>query len=172
MEFPDYRSTAQEAVLSLQHIFQVSKAVHVDPARGIEGAVVYIVNEMDCANVAMTWQIAFADAPPLAVVLVKGLPRRARVEWHVIRCQQTTEDNVPPRKLRMVFEEHEIATAITDLRGDHGVLCMSFGSSKAVTSMRSRDPNMAIQIIPSSAVYSVSKDGIARHDACTVVLSE
>jgi len=157
--------------LSLQHIFRVARAVRVDPERGIEGAVVYIVDERDVKIVAETWTSAFEEAPQLAIVVVKGLPRGARVEWHVIRCQKTTEENVPPR-LRMAFEEHEIMTAISDLRRAHDVLCMSFGSTKFLQSTRSRYPNMAVQVIPSTAIYSVSKGTIARRNACTIILSE
>src|SRR5271170_1199651 len=171
MEFPVPRSTAEEAVLSLQHIFRVAKAVRVDPESGIEGAVVYIVDEGDVNIVAETWGSAFEEAPELAVVVVKGLPRGARVEWHVIRCQKTTEEDTPPRS-RMAFEEHEMMTAISDLRGAHDVLCMSFGSTTFLQSMRSRYPNMAVQVIPSTAIYSVSKGTIARRNACTIILSE
>ena len=171
MEFPVPRSTAQEAVLSLQHIFRVARAVRVDPERGIEGAVVYIVDERDVKIVAETWTSAFEEAPQLAIVVVKGLPRGARVEWHVIRCQKTTEENVPPR-LRMAFEEHEMVRAIGDLQGDHGVLCMSFGCSKFPSSVQSRYPNTAVQTIPSAAIYSVSKGTPARRNACTIILSE
>lgn len=171
MEFPAPKSTAEEAVLSLQHIFRVARAVRVDPSRRIEGAVAYIVDERDVNVVAETWRSAFEEPTDLAVVLVKGLPRGARVEWHVIRCQKTTEEDVPPQ-LHMAFDEHEMVSAITDLRGDHGILCMSFGASKSLPSMRSRYPNMAVQTIPSRGVYSVSNDAITRREACTIVLSE
>jgi hypothetical protein len=171
MEFPVPRSTAEEAVLSLQHIFRVARAVRVDPESGIEGTVVYIVDEGDVNIVAETWRNAFEEASDLAVVVVKGLPRGARVEWHVIRCQKITEEDTPPR-LRMAFEEHEMMTAISDLRGAHDVLCMSFGSTTFLQSTRSRYPNMAVQVIPSTAIYSVSKGTIARRNACTIILSE
>ena len=38
MEFPSPQSTAMEAVISLQHIFRVARAVNVDPLIGLEGA--------------------------------------------------------------------------------------------------------------------------------------
>jgi hypothetical protein len=171
MEFPVPRSTAMESVLSLQHIFRVSRAVNVDPGTGIEGAVVYIVDESDVEIVGGTWNAAFDVAPPLAVVVIGGLPRGARVEWHVIRCQRTSED-AKQGNFRLTFEEHEVITAITEFRDTYGVLCVTFGSSKQHLSIQSKYNNVAIQRIPSKAVFSISGIKVERHPSCTFILSE
>ena len=145
--------------------------MRVDPATGIEGAVVYIVDEGDVTVVTEMWRNAFEKAPPFAAVLVNGLPRGARVEWHIIRCQKPTEEDAPPR-LRMAFAEHEIVTAINEVRRDNGVLCISLGSDKFATQIQSRYPNVAVQTVPSTAIYSDSKSKVARHDTCVIILSE
>lgn len=165
------RSTAMESVLSLQHIFRVSRAVNVDPETGIEGAVVYIVDEGDVEIVGKTWNAAFDLAPPLAIVVVDGLPRGARVEWHVVRCQRSSED-AKEGKFRLTFEEHEVITAITEFRDTYGVLCLTFGSSTQHLSIHSKYNDVAIQRIPSNAVFSISGTKVERHPSCTFILSE
>jgi hypothetical protein len=171
MEFPMPRSTEIESVLSLQHIFRVSRAVNVDPETGIEGAVVYIVDEGDVEIVGKTWTVAFDVAPPLAIVVVDGLPRGARVEWHVIRCQRSSED-AKRGNFRMTFEEHEVITAINEFRDVYGVLCVTFGSSKQHLSIQSKYNNVAFQRIPSNALFSISGTKVERHPSCTFILSE
>ena len=170
MEFPSPQSTAMEAVISLQHIFRVARAVNVNPSTGFEGAVVYIVQEEDVQVVAETWKNSFEDAPQLAIVLVDGLPRGARVEWHVIRCQKSSDEVSKPR-VRMAVEEHQVSTAINELRGEHGVLCMVFGSQEIIPRITLRYKDVAVQTIPSRAVYSVT-NGIVQHKSCTIILSE
>lgn len=170
MEFPVPRSTAMEAVISLQHIFRVARAVKVDPQTGIEGAVVYIVEEGDVQIVAETWRNSFESAPELAVVLVEGLPRDARVEWHVIRCQKSSDD-ISNSKFRMAFDEHKLFTIMSDLCSESGMLCISYGSQDMTSKLRSWHPNIAFQTIPSKAVYSVNNE-IERHRSCTIILSE
>ena len=160
-----------ESVISLQHIFRVARAVNVDPFTGIEGAVVYIVDESDTEIVFETWNAAFEDKPPLAIIVVDGLPRGARVEWHVIRCQRCS-DEPKTAKFRMAFEEHQVITAITELRDNHGVLCITFGSSKQHNSIRSKYTNLALQTIPTNAVFSVKGTKIERHPSCTIILTE
>ena len=160
-----------EAVLSLQHIFRVARAVNVDPMSGIECAVAYIVDESDVPLVAETWRSAFEVVPSLAIVVVDGLPRGARVEWHVIRCQKSTEDEKKARS-RMAFEQHEVITAINDVTHSHGGLCMIFGSSEHYDSLRSRYKNIAMQTIPSKAIYSTSNNEIKKHESCTVILAD
>src|SRR5256885_556908 len=109
MEFPLPRSTEMEAVLSLQYIFRVARAVGVDTVMGIECAVIYIVEEGDAETVAETWRGAFEDlVPSLAIVVVEGLPRGARVEWHVIRCRKSGEEEERQMKSCMAFEQHEV----------------------------------------------------------------
>lgn len=170
MEFPNPRSMAMEAVISLQHIFRVARAVSVDPLNGLEGAIAYIVDERDVQVVGETWKNAFEDAPQLTIVLVDDLPRGARVEWHVIRCQKSS-DEVQNSRFQMAFEEHQVITAIDDLRGDHGLLCMIFGSQETLPKIKSRYTNVAVETIPSKAIYSV-KNGIHQHKSCTIILSE
>lgn len=170
MEFPSPQSTAMEAVISLQHIFRVARAVNVDPLIGLEGAVAYIVQEEDVQVVAETWKNSFEDAPQLAIVLVDGLPRGARVEWHVIRCQKSSDESSKPR-LRMEVEEHKVITAINELQSQYGVLCMVFGSQEMIPNIISRYKDVAIQTIPSRTVYSVN-NGIIQHKSCTFILSE
>jgi hypothetical protein len=160
-----------ESVLSLQHIFRVSRAVNVDPETGIEGAVVYIVDESDVEIVRETWNAAFDVTLPLAIVVVDGLPRGARVEWHVIRCQRRSED-AKQGKFRMTFEEHEVITAITEFRDTYGVLCVTFGSSKQHLSIQSKYNDVVIQRIPSKAVFSILGTKVQRHPSCTIILSE
>lgn len=159
-----------EAVISLQHIFRVARAVNVDPLTSLEGAVAYIVEETDVQVVAETWRNAFEDVPELAIVLVDNLPRGAKVEWHVIRCQKSSDQSTESG-FQMAFEEHRVLTAVTDLRGEHGVLCMTFGSQEIVAKIKSRYTNVAVQTIPSKAVYSM-KDGIQQHKSFTIILSE
>jgi hypothetical protein len=163
-----------EAVLSLQHIFRVARAVGIDPARGIECAVVYIVDEGDVEIVAETWngEGIFEDVPPLAIVVVDGLPRGAKVEWHVIRCRKFGEEEEREVKSRMAFEQHEVITAINEFQGDHGVLCMIFGSSQHHKALQSRYTNLAIQIIPSRAIYSMSNNKITQQSSCTIILAD
>lgn len=161
-----------EAALSLQHIFRVARAVAVNTVRGIECTVVYIVEEGDAKIVAETWRGAFEGiVPSLAIVVVDGLPRGARVEWHVIRCQKSGEEEREV-KSRMVFEQHEVITAVNDFQGDHGVLCMIFGSSQHHEALKSRYQNLAIQTIPSRAVYSLSSDNLTRRTSCTIILAD
>ena len=170
MEFPIPQSTAMEAVISLQHIFRVAKAVNVDPLTGLECAVVYIVHEEDVQVVAETWKNSFEDAPQLAIVLVHDLPRGARVEWHVIRCQKSSDEVSKPR-LRMAVEEHQVSTAINELRSEYGVLCIVFGSPEMIPRITSKYKDVAVQTIRSRAVYSVN-NGIVQHKSCTIILSE
>lgn len=171
MEFPTPRSTLMEAVLSLQHIFRVAKAVNVDPTTGFEGAVVYIVNENDVHIVAQTWERAFDDAPGLAVVVVNELPRGARVEWHVLRCQKLS-DETSESKFQMTFSDHQLRAAISDIRRDHGTLCMIFGSQASAPLIKSKYKDVAVQMIPSNTVFSVSNGVIERQSSCTFILSE
>ena len=163
-----------EAVLSLQHIFRVARAVAVDTVRGIECAIVYIVEEDDAKIVAETWRGAFGDfVPSLAIVVVDGLPRGARVEWHVIRCQKSGEEEEEKEvKSRMAFEQHEVIAAVNEFQGDHGVLCMIYGSSQHHEALKSRYQNLAIQTIPSRAVYSLSSNNLTRHISCTIILAD
>jgi hypothetical protein len=167
MELPIPRSIAMEAVISLQHIFRVARAVNIDPLTGVECAVAYVVEETDLNIVAETWKRAFEEAPELAVVLVDGLPRGAKVEWHLIRCQKSS-DEAGEARFRMLFEEHRVPSTISDIRGELGLLCMIFGSHEINTSTYT---NIAIQTIPSRAVYSVN-NGIKRHKSCTIILAE
>jgi hypothetical protein len=160
------RSTSMEAVISLQHIFRVARAVNVDPSTGLEGAVAYIVDANDVEIIAKTWNKTFDKPPPLVAVVVDGLPRGARVEWHIIRCQKSSEDGKSSRFL-MTFDE----SARTDILGEHG-LCMIFGSQNWAHSIKSRNRDMALQTIPSKAVYRVSATGIDRHSSCTIIFSE
>ena len=127
MEFPSPPSTGMEAVLSLQHIFRVARAVNVDPLIGIEGGVVYIVDERDALIVARTWDMAFDGPPRLGIVVVNGLPRGARVEWHILRCQKSAEDAIPP-VTRVVFDD-EAEGVLHEFSGEQGVLCMIFGKT-------------------------------------------
>lgn len=170
MEFPNPKSTAMEAVISLQHIFRVARAVSVDPMSGLESTVVYIIDERDVQVVAEAWKNAFENAPELTIVLVDDLPRGARVEWHVIRCQKSS-DEARNSRIQMAFEEHQVITAINDLRGDYGILCMIFGSREILPEIKSRYTNVAVQTIPSKAIYSVN-NGIHQHKSCTIILSE
>jgi enamine deaminase RidA (YjgF/YER057c/UK114 family) len=170
MEFPSPQSTAMEAAISLQHIFRVARAVNVDPLIGLEGVVAYLVREEDVQIVAETWKNSFEDAPQLAIVLVDGLPRGARVEWHVIRCQKSS-DEVSRPKVQMAVEECQVVIAINALRGGHGVLCIVFGSQEMIPRITSRYQDVAVQTIPSRAVYSVD-EGIVQHKSCTFILSE
>ena len=170
MEFPNPPSIAMEAAISLQHIFRVARAVNVDPLVGLEGAVAYIVQEQDVQVVAETWKNSFEDAPQLASVLVDGLPRGARVEWHIIRCRKSSDEVSKPR-LRMEVEDHQVFTTIDELRGEYGVLCMVFGSQEMMLRITSRYKDVAFQTIPSRAVYSVN-NGIVQHKSCTIILSE
>jgi hypothetical protein len=171
MDFPTPRSAKMESALSLQHIFRVARAVNVDPSTSIEGAVVYIVDENDTEIVSETWNAAFEDKPSLAIIVVDGLPRGARVEWHVIRCQKWS-DEPKTAKFRMAFDEHQVVTAITELRGNHGMLCITFGSSKQNNLIRSKYANLVLQSIPTNAVFSVKGTKIERHPLCTIILTE
>jgi hypothetical protein len=137
----------------------------------MEGVVVYIVDESDAEIVSETWNAAFEDRPPLAIVVVDGLPRGARVEWHVIRCQKSS-DEPTTAKFRMTFEEHQVLTGINELKDNHGVLCTTFGSSKQHDSLRPKYANVALQMIPSRAVFSIKGTKIERHPSCTIILSE
>lgn len=163
-----------EAVLALQHIFRVARAVGVDPSSGIECAVAYVVHESDVSTVAETWRGRFEMIPPsLAVVVVEGLPRGARVEWHIIRCRKTSEDEMEAKKAHMAFEQHEVITAINEFSSAYGVLCIIFGSSQERNALSSRYKSIAIQNIPSKAVYSISSTNeIKEHSSCTIVLAD
>jgi hypothetical protein len=169
MEFPEPRSTALEAVLSLQHIFRVARAVNVDPLIGFEAVVAFIVDERDVQVVAETWKLRFyGKGPVLAIIVVKGLPRDARVEWHIVRCQKSTEDE-RSSKTQVAFSNDEAITAIDELR-DRSGLCTIYGSGEAFQSLKARYPNISFQLIPSTAVYSVI-DKVERHRSCTIIIS-
>ena len=168
MELPKAKTASLEIALSLQHIFRVARAVNVDPLRGIEAAVAYITEERSVNLVAETWIRAFDEVPPpLGIVLVSALPRGARVEWHVIRCRKKTSDEHAACGFRMVFDDDDdgISVAVAELRGEHGVLCMRFGSP---LSDKLNTLEMAVQEIPSKAIYSAGKQ-ISTHTACTVI---
>ena len=156
-----------EAVISLQHIFRVARAVNVDPLTGLQGAVAYIIDEKDALVVAEVWRNAFEEIPELVIVVVEELPRGARVEWHIIRCQKTSDDG-GKSTLRIAYEDGEVTN---DLRGEFGVLCMVFGSQDSIQRIKSRYTNIAIQAISSRAVYSV-KNGLQQHSSCTIIFSE
>lgn len=161
MELP---AAALQSVLSLQHIFRAARAVKVDPLRGIRGAVAYMTKEWTVGLVAETWRRAFDEVPPLAIVVVSGLPRGARVEWHVIRCQKTSDEETTGG-FRMIFNDDRISTAVADVRGKDGVLCMRFGSSLPDTL---RKANMAVQEIPCRGVYAAG-ERISKHASCTII---
>jgi hypothetical protein len=167
MELPEAKSAAMQAVLSLQHIFRVARAVKVDPLTGIEGAAAYITDEADVNVVAETWRRAFASRPlpPLAIVLVTGLPRGAKVEWHIIRCQRS--DAPAKGKFRIIFDdERAVMVAGWDLRDDESdVLCLRFGTAD----MNWTSSTLAFHEVPTGAVYAVGKHKISRHKTCVVV---
>jgi enamine deaminase RidA (YjgF/YER057c/UK114 family) len=172
MELPVPQDTAKEAALSLQHIFRVARAVKLDPLTGIEVAVVFIVDERDVSIVAETWRLRFEEVVhPLAIVLVDGLPRGARVEWHVIRCHRSSDEE-RRETTRIAFVDHDVITAISELRGDHEVLCSIYGSDEISQDIRKRWPNTALQTAPSRAVYSLQKANIIRHKFCAIITSE
>jgi hypothetical protein len=167
MELPEGKSATMQAVLSLQHIFRVARAVNVDPLAGIEGAVAYITTEGDVNIVAETWRRAFSSGrlPPLAIVLVTGLPRGAKVEWHIIRCQRTSEEP-EEGKFKMIFDD-ELAVMVAgyELRDEENdVLCLRFGT----TEMNWSSSTLAFHEVPTGAVYAVTKHAISRHKTCVV----
>ena len=168
MDLPGGKSAARQAVLSLQHIFRVARAVNVDPRTGIEGAVAYITDEGDVNVVAETWRRGFLSGkmPPLAIVLVTELPRGAKVEWHVLRCQRTF-DGPHEGKFRMVFDDEvAVIKAGYELRDDtNDVLCMRFGTGD----LNWTSSTMAFHELPSGAVYAVEEDKISRHKSCVVI---
>jgi len=164
------RSTLMEALISLQHIFRIAKAVNVDPSTAFEKGVVYIVDQKDRQIVADTWTNAFKDAPDLLIVLVEGLPRGAKVEWHIIRSQKTSVD-LKNSKMRTALNECEVFTAIHELEGEYGVLCITFGSRKWPDPNKLQHLNVAVQRIPSKAVYLLSNKTIEGHNSCSILLS-
>jgi len=169
MEFPEPRSTAMEAVLSLQHIFRVARAVNVDPLTGFEAVVAFIVDEGDVQVVAETWKLRFeGKGPILAIVVVKGLPRDARVEWQIVRCQKSSSEEPSP-KTQVAFVDDKVITAINELR-DHSSLCTIYVSGEALQSLKSQNPHISFQFIPSRAVYSVI-DKVQRHRSCKIIIS-
>ena len=170
MELPSPRSTAMEAALSLQHIFRVARAVNVDPQTQIEAAVAYVTAEEDVSIVSETWKLSFEQTPPLAVVIVDGLPRTALVEWHILWCQ-TMSEGVKSRRLRIVVDEDRLVTTVRECQGPYGVLAHVFGSSASISSVKSRYPKMAVQTVPARMVYSASKDRIERYNFCAFVMS-
>lgn len=171
MELPSPCSTVSEAALSLQHIFRVARAVKVDPQHEIEGAVAYIVAGEDVSVIAETWKHAFEHAPPLAIVLVNGLPRGARVEWHVLRCQKSSQE-VARSALKVVFEDDQLLRAITERKGDYGVLATIFGSSSSISSIKSQFRDLAVQAIPARAVYSASQGRADHKNFCAFIMSD
>jgi len=168
MEFPSSPSTKMETVLSLQHIFRVARAVNVDPLAGIEGAVVYIVDERDALIVAKTWDMAFEDPPRLGIVVVNGLPRGARVEWHVLRCQKSAEDAINP-VTRVLFDD-ETDGVLHEFSGEQGVLCVTFGKTNQAQKIQKRLSRTVIQAIPSKIVFSTHKGTIQRRSTCIALM--
>jgi hypothetical protein len=170
MEFASTRSTALEAAASLQHIFHVGIAVGAHPIR-FEGAVAYIINEEDVEIVAETWKLAFKNPPPLAIVLVNGLPRGAVVEWHVIRGQKWSDEPKGPI-VQFGRTNMEVTTIMDKLQKTtgYGVLCIVFGRADVVSQMKSRYGNVAIQSIPCKRVYSCLGSRITSHDSYTILV--
>jgi enamine deaminase RidA (YjgF/YER057c/UK114 family) len=168
MALPAPKSVTLESVLSLQHIFRVARAVNVDPLQGIEGAVAYITEQGNVNVVMETWRRSFEGRPPpLAIVLVNGLPRGAALEWHVIRCRKTSDEEATG-EVRMVFDcDDAVSGAFAELRGEHGVLYVRFGS---LLPDKLRSDSVAVQEIPSNAVYSVGEQ-ISRHTSCTIIIT-
>jgi hypothetical protein len=109
------------------------------------------------------------EAPTLAVVVVNGLPRGARVEWQIVQCQKSSDEE-QLGKIRVAFQDHQVITAVNDLRGDDNVLCLVYGAGD-FKRVRSRFPGTVFQCIPSRAVYAVTHDRLERHSSCTIIIS-
>jgi hypothetical protein len=166
MDFPQPRSSGREAVLALQHIFRVARAMGINPSTGFEGGIAYIVDEKDVQIVAETWKAAFEEPPELLLAVVKGLPRGAKVEWHIIRCQKPDDDDDSTRtKFRMVYSETMARATFSDF--GPGLLCFVLGEYIAL-----QRSGAAIQWIPSQAIYSVSRQEIQQHRSCIIILAD
>lgn len=160
-----------EAVLSLQHILRVAKAVNVDLRTLTTTVVAYIADEMDRDIVAHTWhrRMTVQELDRLAIVVVKGLPRGARVEWHVLRCMKHSDEGLNPT--HGLYFDDEVDSLYGS--GLEAGLCMTFGDKSVVKKIKSRHPEMVVQRIPSKAVYCVGVSGkysITKHKSCIALL--
>jgi hypothetical protein len=144
-------STAEQATLSLQHIFRVAGATSI-PRQGIKFAVAFVLDERDVGIVRRVWDSTMVGrmvGARLAVVVVQGLPRGARCEWYIPLCR--TERNGGPV---FAFDEG-VDSVLPDLM-DKDALCIVLGQTNELAKLKSRLPRTIFQVIPSKTVLSTT----------------